>query len=286
MVQVERSARVALEMLADAIRNASPGVPSGNNADGVGCTTFGAMQVTNSSTGPDSLELIYGAGGAVTSLRVAYNTGDTTMTVDNSAGLSNGDYVVISNLTQGVIVKVTTVNSTTSLTTPATSGVCPSIVFPTNGYAAGSLVIRAQIAKFYVDSSATVGSIPTLMMDPDDSGATAATPLADGVEDLQFAVGVDTNGDGTVTEASTATGKQTDEWSGNTTPDTAAPNVIAFPWRAIRVSLVTLNPEETNEQALYTRPALEDHAAAGAADKYRRRVLSATVEIRNLVGSP
>ena len=41
-----------------------------------------------------------------------------------------------------------------------------------------------------------------------------------------------------------------------------------------------------NETASYTRPAVEDHAAATAADPYRRRVLSTIIELRNLGASP
>jgi hypothetical protein len=284
-VQIQRSARASLEIIGEAIRNVSPGVPSGNVYDLVGCSTFGAILVTNGNQAPDRLDVIYGSGGIVTSLRDVYLSTSTSLTVLDGSQFRVGDQAVVSDLTQGHIVTITSVSQSGGnwiLGTAAPATRCPNLPFPTLGYTAGALLVRAHVASFYVDSSAAVSGIPTLMMDPDGYGPAAAQPLADGIEDLQLAVGVDINGDGAVTDA----GSTTDEWFYNVVGDAAPPANGTTTWRAVRVSLVALNPEEPLALASYTRPRLEDHNAATAADQYRRRVLTTTVEIRNLQGSP
>ena len=148
---------------------------------------------------------------------------------------------------------------------------------PPGGYAAGAIVIRAQHATFTIDS---IDGIPTLMMDPDAGGPEAPQPLAEGVEDMQIALGIDTDANGIVNETVNGIG---DEWQGNSASD----GPLSGPLRAVRVSLVSrttsglvgnLNP--------YNRPAVEDHAASATFDQYRRRVLQSTVEIRNMAQSP
>lgn len=284
MVLVEASARASLDIIADAIRNGSAGVPTGNIGDAVGCSTFGSFQVINSTTGPDELSVVYASGGAFTSLRSNYDAASTSMTVLDASEFAVGDYLLITNLDQGDLVQITDLTDNgsdwTVETNPAPSSVCPGVVFPAGGYQSGNLVIRARLARFFVQP---IDGIPTLMMDPDGAaGPEAAEPLAAGIEDFQVAVGVDSDADGTVLD-STSSG---DEWYYNAAGDVDPPAMATTPWRAVRISIVARSLAETTIYATNLRPALEDHPIAATPDIYRRRSLSATIEVRNLDGSP
>ncbi|MGE3547421.1 MAG: PilW family protein, partial [Kofleriaceae bacterium] len=210
-----------------------------------------------------------------TSIRTDYGAGATQVTVANATEISVGDQLLITNFTQGHIVKVTSVNTATGVL--GLGAQCGTIALPSGGYLAGALVIRVLRARFYV---ADLDGIPTLMMDPDADGSAAGEPVADGVEDFQLALGVDADGSGTLLEVGAAAGD--DEWAYNVSGDAALAGSI----RAVRISLVARATAKVTGTATFTRPAVEDRAAGATTDNYRRRVLSSSVEIRNLGGSP
>lgn len=284
MIMVERGARVSLEILARNIRNSSPGVPSGNIQDLVGCTNNGTIRVVNSTTGPDELEVIHASGGVVTSARAAFTTADNALVVLDGSKFRPGDYVIISNLDVGHILPVTAVAQTgnTWTLTTSTPSSCGITVFPSGGYKPGATILRARIQRFFISTGPEVNNIPTLMVDPDGNGPLSAEPIAEGIEDMQVAVAVDVNGDGTVTEANSTT----DEWYYNASGDATAPAMLVTPWRALRITLVARSVNETSDKPTSIRPTVEDRAGATSPDQFRRRVLSATVEVRNIQGSP
>lgn len=281
MVNVERAGRVSLEIIADAVRGSSAGVTTGLLSDEVGCSTYGAFAVTNSTTGPDQLEVIYASGGLLTSLRAAYD-GTSDMTVLDGTAFEPGDYVIVTNLDQGHIVQIdpagTISQGSDDWTFPIAALSCGTL-FPGGGYQPGALVVRARVARFFVQD---VGGIPTLFMDPDGDGPDTEEPLAEGIEDLQIALGVDVGADGTVADSAS----ETDDWFYNHASDTVPPDFATTVPRALRITLVARSVQETSKQATSIRPAVEDRAAASDPDVFRRRILSTTVEIRNLQGSP
>ncbi len=280
MDKTARAARVSLEIMADAVRNASAGVPDGNITDVVGCSASGAIKVTNSTTGPDELEVTYASGGVLTTLAASYTALSTELVVRDGTQFQPGDYVIITDLERGHIVPVTAVTPVGpnyELTTPDTpNALCGTgfAVYPPGA----TFVIRAQISRFFIDSAFTGGNVPTLMMDPDSAGPIPPQPLAEGVEDLQIAIGVDEDDDDIVNED----GTNTDEWFYNAVGDSAPPGLP----RALRINLVARSVLETSDTAQSSRPAMEDHAAGATPDEFRRRVLSTTIEVRNLEGSP
>jgi len=289
-VEAEGAVRVPIDFIADAIRQSSPaaptltfnlGVPAAANIQDAGTCSVGSLNVQNNQTavhdptlnGWDALDVIYASGAVVTSSRSAYVSGSTSLDVNDASQLSINDSIVISDTNQGTFVNITGISGNTL--TLATQ--CGSLVLPSGGYAAGALVIRAEHATFTIDA---VDGIPTLMMDPDAGGPQAPQPLAEGVEDMQIAFGIDTDANGSITETTNGVG---DEWQGNAAGDSPLTGTL----RAVRISLVSrttsglvgnLNP--------YNRPAVEDHAASTTMDQYRRRVLQSTVEIRNMAQSP
>jgi prepilin-type N-terminal cleavage/methylation domain-containing protein len=273
-ITAEQAVRVPLDFVADAIRQASPGVTDPSKIVDAATCAVGAITVGNGSGtgGTDTLDIVYASGGIVTSLRTnPFIVGTTTtMTVADATQLAQGDYVLITDFASGHLYKVT--NVTGSVLTVAGSS-CAAYT-----YAVGAIIIRAQHATF---SIGTVDGNPALMMDPDSGGSAAAEPLAEGIEDMQLAVGIDADGSNGISENGAAAGD--DEWYYNKGSESYSGSAAI---RAIRVTLIGRTLDQLKSAtASFARPAAEDHAA-GTADRYRRRLLRAIVEIRNVGGSP
>lgn len=281
---VERSARGAMTVLTDAVRNASPGVETAQITDLVGCSTLKGINVVNRSDGPDTLQLVYATGAVITSIRQEFNQDSAELVVLDGSGLKAGDHVLVTDFDdRGHIVPITDVNDngdswTLSLSSPP-SGLCSPAV-PSFSYAVLSTVLRAQVAEF----SVTEGDVPVLMMDRDGAGPGEPEPVAEGIEDLQIAIGIDEDGNG---EVSADADDGADEWVYNH-PDDLDPllAITARPYRALRLTVVARSIDETTSQPTSLRPKAEDHDGATSPDVYRRRSLSTRVEIRNLQGSP
>lgn len=279
---VERAARISLEMMSSAIRAASPGVTTGQITDLVACSDFGSMKVINNTDAPDELKLIYASGWIMTSLRASFDEDSSALVVLDASSLKEGDRVLVTNFEQGHFVEINSISThpqgaSLAITAPSSTA-CGQGTFPTDGYPPGSLVIRAKMARYYIEDT-DIG--PMLMLDPDDIGDDPAEPLAEGIEDLQIAYAVDTNGDFMITDD----GSTTDEWFYNNPADSEPPPIAtAMPW-ALRITLVARTTYETATTASSARPAAEDREAAEDPDPYRRRSLAATVEIRNLRGA-
>lgn len=263
------AARATLDFIADAIRSTSPAVPSGAIEDLASCKTS-AFAVVNSTTGPDQLDLVFASGGVVTATTAsfpAYNAG--TITVVDASQIAVGDGLIVTDGTTGHLLVVTAINATTLSYMAAA---CIPTTFPVGGYPAGSLVIRGLRARFSVGTFDGIANI--LLMDPDADGPAAAVPLAENIDDFQVAIGMDLDANGSVGPT---------EWQ--YAPGFVGPAVPAI--RAIRISVVARTAMPLmGRTAVFVRPAAEDHPAAVAADNYPRRLLTSTVEIRNLGGSP
>jgi prepilin-type N-terminal cleavage/methylation domain-containing protein len=296
-VTTETSSRVPLDFLADALRQASPAVPDFTKVQDSITGSIGALSMTNSTSGPDRLDVIYASGGIVTSAAVAYNSFDTTMTVTDASQLSNNDYLLISNLNYGHVVKIQSKAGNVLTLWPMCSTNQVSQSYPI-----GSLVIRVQHSTFTIGADAQDGQ-PTLMMDPDSdgkewdgtaapcqsSGSAVAEPLAEGVEDMQIAFGIDSGTDGVSEIGASA---NDDEWIPNVSGESLPTALSGFTGtlRAVRVTLIARSDQAlvggaSGGVTLYRRPAAEDHAQ-GALDAYRRRVLRTIVEVRNTGVSP
>ncbi|MCA9679720.1 MAG: PilW family protein [Kofleriaceae bacterium] len=275
-VAAQRSARSALDLISDAVRNASAGVPTGNITDAAGCTPFNAIDVVDSTTGPDELSVVTAAGGVVTSARALFTDGSTTMTVLDGSGFTAGDLVLISDFDKGHVVKITGVTQgPDDWTLDVAASTCGGLSF---SYAPGALVLRTRIIRFYV---ADVSGVSTMMMDDDGDGPLAPEPLAEDVEDFQVAVGVDDDGDGAIFDDTSAA----DEWHYNAVGDTTPTTITTRPWRALRMTVVARSATEDVGGEISAAPDVEDHPG-GSLDGFRRRLVSTIVEIRNLDGSP
>lgn len=308
IVETETTARNALDFIADAVRMASPGVADGvltnqtsspdtltiNPATNrivedtmglAGTCPTGTIRVFNNAglNSSDILDVVFASGPVVTSLKGTWTKTSTTIDVHDATSLAAGDTLLLTNGSDGRLVRVADVidADTVELETPTCNVTDPVTTTCGAGtYCAGTLVLRALRARFYLDDlELAAGITTTLYMDPDADGALDPEPLADWVEDFQVAVGIDTDADRTITEAeleySPAAAGTT--WLANGTEGL----------HTVRLSLVARAAGGlVATTASYLRPALEDHVGSTAVDTFRRRVLRTTVEIRNLEDSP
>ena len=145
----EQAARVPMDFLTDAIRQAAPGVTDPTQVQDADTCQNGAITVVDGGTnGTDSLDLIYALGGVVTTVSTAYLSG-TTLTVVDASQLAAGDRILVSNLSQGHLFTIAS-KSGNSLTL---NSLCSTVNLPAAGYPAGSLVIRAQHARFSISTT-------------------------------------------------------------------------------------------------------------------------------------
>lgn len=284
--QTDTSVRAPMDYIVDALRQASPGVPSGSiylsNGDATCSTASVSVGDGSGANGTDTLDVVYASGGVVTTLvGGTYGGGTTTINVVDTTGISPGDTLVISNITGGVVVFVATVPSTTQLTLAGQSS-CATALLGTNPFPAGSIVVRALRAHFFVGPDPQLGSNnPMLFVQPYTSGGPGpAQALADSVEDLQIAQGVDTDNNQIITSVTP------DEWEYSAALGSAGGLVGTT--RALRITLISRSATPLfgdPAPGSFQRPQAEDHGSGGA-DSYRRRVLTSVAEIRNIVGSP
>ncbi len=274
---LERSARAGIDLLTEGVRNATAGVITGDLRDSAGCNDVVGVRVTNVPGGSDQIDLMYASGGIVTSVRHAVDATTTQLTVVDATALAVGDQVILANGITGRLLPVTSVTPGAVYDVVGTSTTrCSTVPMPATGFAAGALIIRGRYARLAIEPGPD--GVPLLTVDGDGSGPAASEPVAEGVEDLQIAVGVDVNGDGVLDD----NGDTTDEWFYNAAGDTDPPPITGGRWRAVRITVVA---RDLKPRGASFRPAAEDRTA-GNVDGFRRRVLQARVEIRNLRAVP
>ncbi len=293
-IATEGSTRSAIDFLGEAVRGASPGVPISTSIVNANTCAIGAFKIdatTNNvaAVAPmlntsDRLTLVFAAGSVVTSLTSSYAVGTTSVTVRDVTQFAVGDYILITNFDVGHMVRINTVTLGTSpagtLALDAQGGGACTATIPSGGYGIGSTVVRALRATFSIGQ---IDGVPVLMMDADAEGTNFTDePIAEGIEDLNIAVAIDSNGDGVISEIGAVA--DDDEWFFNVAGDTPPASLASI--RAIRITLVARTSKEAQGINSFKLGALEDRAANAATDNFRRRTLSTIVEIRNLGGSP
>lgn len=279
LIATENAARAPLDFIVDAIRQASPGVTTGVIKDASDCTFVGgAVSMVDNTDAPDELTIVYASGGVVSTTHTAVTSSSTSIALPagHSAQFAAGDYVLVTNLAEGTLVRVTGISGDDL----DVSVDCPT-AFPATGYPAGSILVRAQRARFTIGTVDSLG-IPSLLMYA--NGSSDPEPVAEGVEDLQVALGVDANGDGVLTgHAWPPPLVANDEWIGNDVGEV----LPAGPIRAVHVVIVARDTKPLVGTPSFYPPANAlNRAGSTTPDNYRRRLLSSTVEIRNLSGSP
>lgn len=281
-IATETSTRAALEFMSQGLRGASPGVsdpykvkditncPAVNNAFKVDSNQL----VVGLPSKPDAFTVVMPAGQVITSSTSILTPLSGTLDVSNASEISVGDQLLVTDHVDGSIVRVTA--KTVNQLTLAPFG-CATVTYPV-----GSTVIRVVRARFSIGFLAG-DNVPMLFMDPDAEGPAPADPIAEGIEDMQIAVGIDDNLNNIIDPENNPSAAG-DEWHGNNSGDilfTLQPNV-----RAVRLTLVARTAKQATGVNAYVLPAIEDRPANAATDNFRRRILSSVLEVRNLGGSP
>jgi type IV pilus assembly protein PilW len=301
-ISAEAATRSTLDFMADGLRNASTGVATYDtlvDLDVASCPT-GAFSMTNNAVNPaplanrsDTFTMTFASGSVITTLTGTYDgISNTTVGVADARELAANDFAIITDFSGGHLVHLSASSGTKPGTITIDSAQCTGVnaKLPTGGYLAGSTVIRAMRATFAIgvvpSDEALVGSVPVLTMDADAEGNrfTVPEPIAEGIEDIQIVYGADTNNDGLLSAEDNVTANA-DEWFGNVIGENV-PLPIPSSVRAIRISIVARTIRQFAGNATFKLNALEDRTANTANDNFRRRILSTTVEIRNLSGSP
>jgi prepilin-type N-terminal cleavage/methylation domain-containing protein len=250
--RAQQNARVAIDLLESMGRRACGGLAVGSVGLNVGtpsvqpCLRFydGAVQaggtfINATPTGAaDAVELIF-ASSPFSKLVGAPSLSATppTAAVADVSNFHALDYVIIGDMQTGVLLQIATGGvATTGTGGPPTAGTLTFVVpggtlaVPSNpalNLASTSLyVMKAQSFALYVETTKSAYA-NMLMLDPDGMLGTDhldAQPLADGVIDLQVAVGIDgTDLDGVLQENPGGAG---DDWYGNASGET----IPAPPW--------------------------------------------------------
>ena len=286
VVKMQQNVRLALELISRDVRMAGFGNPTDPSV--VPLTANGCSSIitpTNSSTGPDSVAIITVDQVIGRLTANAPGASPTTLTLDSTTGLSNGDVITL----DGVFTTGVTVNSGTQLTFAAPSGSWPSAIqapMAFNGAAGtGTQVVRLACVKYSVDTTNR-----QLLRD--------GVAVVDGIEDLQLAYGVDADGDGKIDDLSgngsidcldlvpnnlahavtNSVGcSGTPGITVSSPPATATPTTV----RLVRISVVGKAGKSDPTYTASSAVSVEDHNIASTAG-YRRRVLTRTVSLRDL----
>ncbi len=308
VTKAQQNGRSGLEFLETALRRACGGMNTGRLAVNVpgapqvltSCLRVwdGAVPASGSfTTGAsptsraDAVEIVYG-GAPFIRAATALNTAAPSVDVSSAAGFNVGDLVLVTNFQQGVLVRVKTVNvaapnSTLVFDEPGGTFLLPDAIGPVPQYTpvAGDTVMKAESIALYLETGA--GPLKDmLMLDPNGMAGgdhADAQPMLEGVEDLQFAIGVDSNGDGLLTDA------PIDEYRGNQSGELAPPSP-PLPWnqlgtdqpRTVRATLI-VRTTNTYPGAGNLVPPYENRVTylpPGNGVQYRFRPLRMTVAPR------
>ncbi|HEY7955791.1 MAG TPA: prepilin-type N-terminal cleavage/methylation domain-containing protein [Polyangia bacterium] len=263
--------RASFDFISRDVLSASAGAKSGVIQNGA--TLLSPIAVTDSSTAPDQLDLYLVDTSAMATVLTSVATGTTAITVDSGANFAVGDVVQVCDLSTAALGTVasasaTTITLSTGITLPATVA----------SYPPGSYLFRSRHVTYSIDST-TFGSSASAnesMLMRDIHDGSGAQPLAEGIEDLQVALGFDNNGDGAITEVRAAAND--DEWVYNFTGESAPVSLAGL--KVVRVTVVT---KSTQSEAGLTPllPRREDRAAATTADGFPRRILQSEIVVRN-----
>lgn len=281
-VQVESTARTVLDIIATGVRAASPGLtgglvwdPCGDSLNGEFITT---IHVTNSSTGSDRLRVIHASGGALAFITSKQNVlSGTALTVDDNDAFEKDFWtpaIIIDPLTaKGHLIEVNASSVDSESIATRMPGNCTGAVGE-DEFLAGSIIVRAVHMDYIVDP-------PFLMVDPDGPGAKPDVVMAEGIEDMQIAVGVEDGSDDTsLTELGAL--PDDDEWHHNVALDSGHPTVDGGQWRALRITVIGYTQrDQKNTVTGNVTPGVEDRPAGSTADGLRRRAFSTTVDLRN-----
>lgn len=280
VVATDTSVRAPMDYLGDLIRQAAPGVPTGQvyvTAGPAACPSVGSptsISTTNFNNKSDVLDIVFAYGGFVTSTKTGYGPATTSLTLTDATNLKANDTLLIATTDRGHLLFVT--NVTGNVVTLQASAGCISPTLPPGGYPVNSLVLKVMKASITTGPDPQDNTLSNLWLNPyfPPTGYPAGLgqPIAENIEDMQISLGHDANGDSIITP---------NEFEFSAATPGAVPGFV----RAVRMTLTSRAPQALIGGTGFFTPAAEDRPA-GATDGFRRRTLTTTVEVRNMKGSP
>lgn len=300
VADAQQNVRISSDRLVKDIRVAGFGLPdppfslsfSGLSATPTALLTplTSPITVSNSSTGPDSITIL-GIGFEVGTLSKGSNTdcndsGKGKICL-GSAGNANNFFSGSGPYTYQTNRRYISLNGTTFIELATTQTDADRLVgkltlgTPSTldrDYRDGTQVYIIQAVNYSIDTDTAIGcsiSNPCLVsrdytMLRGGNSPGERVVVAEGIEDLQFAYGIDLNPrDGKIDYVAPYT-------TAAFLNSPSDPSSII----AVRASIVAKAKNPDPKVGGFTRPALEDRAA-GTPDKFRRRVLTKVVKLRN-----
>ena len=237
--------------------------------DGAGWTMLQGITATNSSTGPDSIQIFYGdvqSGNYDATITAGMPDASAELNVDTVANFQIDDMVVVTDGSTACLFVVSAIQGAALKLqhNPAQSIFNPPAAFKAfpfgGGYDAGSRLFNFGNGKwvnYFIDST-TDPDHPTLKVDFLDG--LGEQIVADNIEDIQFSYFLD----GVALPVDDPTGQEDD--------------IVA-----VRINIVARVDREDMDVTSWFKPLdLEDHVhTAPPTDGYQRRVLSTVVKVRN-----
>lgn len=258
IAEMQQNVRSAMDILSADFRLAGYGFsiktsdpdPIGGTYNSAAGRIF-AVAPTNSSAGPDSVTIRYGINPdpanpnatVFLSNAMANSTSSIPLVVSNAAGFAAGDYVVISDGQNASCLLIS--GAPSGNTIPYTN--TTSNIFPTGGFAAGSHIYKLKQVSYQISNN--------VLQSQRNNGTWE--DVVNNIEDLQIGY-----------QGTSGTRVDNPSPTNRTTITDVQLNILA-------------RSNTQDIQFTGQRPLIRDHAA-GAADHYRRRLLTSTVKMRNL----
>jgi len=276
--RMQDNARVAMDVLARNFRRAGflvnfTSYPVGQAVD----TMTTKITTSNSAAAPDEVTILGGTlstGGTISTSRTLLRSADrgsSTLVLTDVSGITVGSVIGVGLTYSGVVTVVNagsrTVTLNTTNPTGATNMSYPG-VFLQDGVTPSNQTpepVRLLTRTRYFIDSATNPAHPVLQQTT--QGTTE--PIAEDIEDLQIAYGVDRNNNRII---------EAGEWT--FTPTANEIDKI----RLVRVTLVarTANPDPLLRNVAQTIPFIEDRPQRIVNDGYRRYILTRIIKTKNL----
>jgi len=273
-IEMQRETRIAIDLMSREIRNAGFGVrhPLASNEIHSAATLYPIFTAGN-NTVEDASEVanqldeiaIWGGFQQVGTLTCAAPPctnpvaleGATQILVQPTAGTDpntvNGATITLEGFYVGTVSSVSGPNVNGAYTLNLGTAL-------NRDYSQNNSVVRLQQITYTV-------AVPTGETEPvlfrSDDGVLPGQRVASGIEDLQFAYFLS---------------------NGTMVNNPGAMSATAIPpIRAVRIGMLArAKSPNLKVTSVSTRPALEDHAAGAAADRYHRRLIQKVAEVRNL----
>lgn len=284
VAEVQQNVRVAMDRLTKDIRTAGYGLPvSPTSLDFGGGNVFTSpITTSNSTTGPDSITIL-GIGYKVGDLKNAASdatcngandqfvclelTGDFDRFLDDSSNFkASRKYISINGADFHELSTTTSDHDRTNKKLKLASTLARDYPDGTPYY-----ILQAVQYTIATDLTGCSSANPCLAsQDFTDLRGAGRQPVAEGIEDIQFAYGLDIDRDRRIDYAGSYDAA---DFAGVPSDDSAI--------LAVRVNVVARSAHiDSQKPGGLGRPAVEDRAQ-GAADGYRRRVLTKVIKVRN-----